>query len=507
MTQRHINIVLVEDDEDDHHLIVDMLSEIEDGTHVVTWARSFEAGIECLSRDAADVYLVDFRIGARSGVEFMQEVKRLGDLTPVVFLTGMADRQIDLAAMEAGAYDFLRKSELTAAMLDRAIRYAISLAESRRILLERTVLLQATLDNTDAGICAVDRSGVLVTWNDRFAELLVQLYASSEGGSSPFDGEENLTGFNLSCKAPLLASTREELDAGDGRILAIHRNEIVDGGAVIVCRDITQHKLAEQALRSAIVQAEAASASKSAFLANVSHELRTPLNAIIGFAELMIGQTHGPLTCSEYEEYVSVIKQSGDALLGIINATLDLSRIEAKEYKLDPVGVTIADLIRTALGPLRQEADSKSLGFKISLQNDDMTVVCDENALNKVMGQLLSNAIKFSNNGDVISISAHEIDGAVHLEVADQGIGMDPEEIRRAQSSFSQADQQLARNYEGIGLGLALVGGLIELLGGRLTISSTPDAGTTVTAILPKSRDLLDELGDDIVSETVALSA
>ena len=507
MTQRPVNIVLVVDDEDDYHLTVNMLSEVEDTVHTVTWVRSFEAGIECLTKESTDICLVDYRIGERCGLEFVQAVQRLGDPVPIILLTGMDNPQTDLDAMEAGSYDFLRKSELTAVALDQAIRYSIKLAESRRVLLERTVLLQATLDNTGAAIGAVDRSGKLVTWNDRFSELLIKLTNNLEHDKPLFDADGGLLNFDLDKELPLFASSWDEFDAGDGCLLNIRRNGIADGGAVIVCHDITGQKQAEQALRDAIYQAQAASASKSAFLANISHEFRTPLNAIIGFSELMLGQSHGPLTCPEHEDYLSVIKQSGDSLLQTINTTIDLSRIEAGEYKLDPVEVMVSDLIHSALGPLRQPAGDKNLEFEVEVESNDLSLDCDENAMGKVIAQLLSNAIKFSEHGGIVSISAYQDDGAVYLEVTDQGIGMKPDEIRRALSSFSQIDQQFARKYEGAGLGLPLACALLKLLGGRMTISSDPDAGTTVAAIVPKSRDFRNELGEQIVSETVALSA
>ena len=487
MTQKPVQLLLVEDDEDDYLLTVDLIEEIRDAEHVVTWASSFEDGVDKLTSQGFDICLVDYRIGGRTGLDFVQEVKWLGLTVPIVLLTGMGDRETDIAAMQAGAYDFLQKSDLTTAMLDRAIRYSISLAESRQVLLEQTTLLQATLDNTGAAIAAIDATGRMVTWNDRFVELAMKISSAAAQNSGDDPNIPDLPDTRLEEWLPVFAKSWDEFDSGDGQVLSIRRNATPDGGAVIVCHDITQHKRAEQALRDAMLQAESASASKSAFLANVSHELRTPLNAIIGFAELMMGHAHGPVGCEEYEGYVSFIKESGNSLLRIINATLDLSRIEANEYPLDLHAADVEDVISSAIKQIAPLAETKAIHFEVSVEREGLSLLVDENALAKVFGQLLSNAIKFSHQEGLVTITARQFEDTVQFDLTDHGIGMDAAELERAMTSFSQVDEQLTRNYEGVGLGLPLARALVELHGGELTIRSTPGQGTTVAVALPRA--------------------
>ena len=485
MPHRAVRILLVEDDEDDYLLTMDLIKEIRDAAHEIVWACSFEDGIEKLIATQFDVCLVDFRIGGRTGLDFVQETKWMGLTVPIVFLTGMGDRQTDIAAMQAGAYDFLQKSDLTAAMLDRAIRYSVSLAESRRVLQEHTVLLQATLDNTGAAIAAVDQAGKLVTWNDRFVELALKVSTALERDSMESSKLPDLSNIRLVEWLPMFGQSWDEFDSGDGQILSIRRNNTADGGAVIVCNDITQHKRAEQAMRDAMLQAESASASKSAFLANISHELRTPLNAIIGFAELMMSHSHGPVGCTEYEGYVSFIKDSGDTLLRIINATLDLSRIEANEYPLDLHDVFVEEMVASSVRQISHDAQTKRIQFEVSVESDGLCVTVDENAIGKVLALLFSNAIKFSHSEGVITIAAKSTGEAVMLTVSDTGIGMDTSELERAMTSFSQVDDQLTRKYDGAGLGLPLARALVELHGGSLSIQSRRDEGTVISIILP----------------------
>jgi len=503
MDQTTIQILLVEDDEDDYLLTVDLLDDIEDFEHNVVWAPSFEAGIEKLTAGPVDICLVDYRIGGRTGLEFVEEAKQFGHHMPIVLLTGMGDRRTDIAAMKAGASDFLQKTDLTPAVLDRAIRYSINQAKSRRVLHEKTALLQVTLDNTGAGIGAIDSDGKLVTWNDKFVEILSELSAGTEDEIA--GGDRELAERRLDEWMPVFQRSWDEFECRDGKILSIHRNEIAEGGAVVVCHDITQHKLAEQALRDAMHQAEMASSAKSAFLANISHELRTPLNAIIGFAELMAGQVNGPVGCTEYEGYVAFIKESGDALLRIINATLDLARIEANEYPLDVIEVAVLDVFNGALRQVEHEAMEKDISFEVEIETDGMVLNADEGALVKVFAQLLSNAIKFSEDGSTVAVSARQVNGAIWLDVTDQGIGMDEPEIDRAVSSFSQIDQQLARKYEGVGLGLPLARSLVKLHSGRLKIKSALGAGTTVSVILQEPRGHARDFEPE--EQTVPLSA
>jgi PAS domain S-box-containing protein len=265
-----------------------------------------------------------------------------------------------------------------------------------------------------------------------------------------------------------------------------------DAGAFLGYRgtasDITREVLAQRSLRQAKEQAETASRAKSEFLANMSHELRTPLNAILGFAEIIRDRLLGPIT-DRYAEYAQDIHSSGSHLLGIINDILDLSKVEAGRVDLVEEIVDLQTIIRSVVLLLRERVANAELTLKTELPDALLLLRADERKLKQILMNLLSNAVKFTPPGGEILVHARvEGERGVVIEVADNGIGIAPEDIERALSPFGQVDSRLSRRYEGTGLGLPLARALAELHGGTLTLESALGRGTIVRITLPADR-------------------
>jgi signal transduction histidine kinase len=231
--------------------------------------------------------------------------------------------------------------------------------------------------------------------------------------------------------------------------------------------------------------AEAANKAKTQFLANMSHELRTPLNAIIGFSTLMRDTAHGPLP-QRYREYPELIVESGEHLLTIINSVLEIAKAESNQVALDRREVDLESIVRFSSDQVMQMARKAGITCEVETHDKLPRVCADAAKLRQVLINLLSNAIKFTPSGGkvVLKVMPDQHDGVAFL-VQDNGIGMKPEDIEIALTPFGQIDAQLARNYEGVGLGLPLSKRLIELHGGTLEISSVPSEGTTVVVRLP----------------------
>jgi len=264
----------------------------------------------------------------------------------------------------------------------------------------------------------------------------------------------------------------------------------IDGGETavqVVFRDVTERRQSEQELRGARDAAEAANRAKSEFLANMSHELRTPLNAVIGFAEIMAGEMLGSLA-PRYREYAQDIRESGNHLLSLINDILDLSKAEAGKLELREERCRLSDLVESCLRLLRERARRSDIELAILLDWDPV-LEADPRLMKQVLLNLVSNALKFTTEGGRVSIRSRRLpDSALAIEIADTGIGIAPENLRRIMEPFQQVDSALSRKYGGTGLGLPLARTMLELHGGALTLESAEGVGTTASVVLPATR-------------------
>ncbi|HUO93513.1 MAG TPA: ATP-binding protein [Rhizomicrobium sp.] len=253
--------------------------------------------------------------------------------------------------------------------------------------------------------------------------------------------------------------------------------------------DITAIVLDAQMLREAKARAEAANCAKSQFLANMSHELRTPLNAILGFSDIIAQQSMGPDAVERYVEYAEDIHKSGRHLLAIIDDILDLAKIEAGHAEISEREVELPRFAKTLETLLGHRFVELGIDFRIDLPKDVEAVRVDERKFAQLLLNLLSNALKFTPRGGSVSLSGQlGNDGSLVLCVRDTGIGIAAQDIATVLTPFGQVESAFSRKHHGTGLGLPLARSIAELHGGSLTLESAPNAGTTVTVILPRQR-------------------
>ena len=243
--------------------------------------------------------------------------------------------------------------------------------------------------------------------------------------------------------------------------------------------------LAEERAKQA-ERAESANQAKTMFLATMSHELRTPLNAIIGFSEIAVREIFGPIGNPRYKDYLVNIKRSGEDLLSIINDVLDLSKVEVGAYKFETETFDICDLLSTTARQLMPLMTTKAVAFKQDLPSS-LLVRADPRATRQIVVNLLSNSIKFTDAGGLVTLVARPaVDGAfVEFGVRDTGRGISPEDLDRVGRPFVQVGDAYRSEVKGTGLGLAISRTFATGMGGNLRISSQVGIGTTVTIQLP----------------------
>jgi PAS domain S-box-containing protein len=383
--------------------------------------------------------------------------------------------------------------------------------------------IEALVENTGDAIWSVDTRHRLITFNSAFA-----LAVEARTGREPHRGDlpDAVFGprdaawyralYERGLKGERFSLLREESVVGQPRTFEIFCNPVTEAGgatgAVMFGRDVTRRLQAEEALRVSKEEAEAANRAKSQFLANMSHELRTPLNSVIGFANILLKNKRGNLSSQDLG-FLERIMVNGRHLLALINEVLDLAKVEAgrMELELEPVGV--AELVRETVAQLEGQAREKRVRLlaRTPVQGA-RPLETDRAKLKQVLINLLGNAIKFSEGGEVtVNVETDPATNRVTaLAVQDTGIGIPPDRLETIFGPFQQADGSTSREYGGTGLGLTISRSICQLLGYELDAASAVGEGSTFTIRVeprpdppllhepgPEAREVLEAVADD----------
>ncbi|HEY5082131.1 MAG TPA: ATP-binding protein [Bauldia sp.] len=378
-----------------------------------------------------------------------------------------------------------------------------ALAEAMVRTEARAEELAAILDTATDGVIVMDNRGKIGSMN-RSAEALFGVEASQYHGryftdlladESQKAALDYLDGLASNGVASVLNDGREVIGrVPTGGLIPLFMTMGRIGTSDKFCavlRDITHWKNIEEELIAARRSAEAANTQKSDFLAKISHEIRTPLNAIIGFSEVMVGESFGPIGNDRYRDYLRDIHVSGAHLMSLINDLLDLSKIEAGKLDLSFEAVPVNATIQECVALMQPQANRERIIIRTSLSADVPNVVADQRSFRQILLNVLSNAVKFTRSGgQVIVSSTLEENGEVVVRVRDTGIGMSEKDIETALKPFRQVATAREDREHGTGLGLPLTKALVEANRATFAIDSAPNQGTLVRITFPTTRVL-----------------
>ncbi len=397
---------------------------------------------------------------------------------------------------------------------------AVDMSDQRRLEAENltaNLRLREAIEAFGESFVLWDADNRLVMCNSRFQKLHQLALSQVQAGTPYHDIAPYLTPPTYHSVAELnpdnaIQSGNYIVQMPDNRWLQLNERRTRDGGYVSVGTDITQLKDAERRQTQMIsdlkrsrqaleiqtdklnelaqryleqkAEAEGANRAKSEFLAKMSHDLRTPLNAILGFSEIMEKEMFGPLGHKKYHDYCNDISKSGHSLLAVIADILDMAELEAGKVKIERQTLPIDATLHDAFAAIRKEAEQKGITLI-----DDMTATgtlyADPRAINRILGHLLKNAVKFTPAGGRVTMSSRIVSGALNIYVEDTGVGIPRDALPKLAKPFTWVDLDSSKPSEGSGLGLAIARSFTELHGGGLRIRSNEGVGTIVLVHLP----------------------
>jgi PAS domain S-box-containing protein len=479
------SILLIEDNPADARLIQKALEERSVGQWNVVCVERLSEALAQLRANTFGVALLDLSLPDSEGFETINRVQSQAPQVPIIVLTGNEDEEFAIRAVQAGAQDYLMKGQIVPSALIRTIKYAIERHRLSQALHTSETRYRNLFENASDAIVSFTLEGQIISVNRGLEillgwtreELIGQHYQKLLTPSSAAQLEERIatiitTNRQRSNQTPFI-----ELDAvrRDGTIIPVEVSDdiLYDdwwrlAGVMIMARNMTFRKELER--------------RRTEFLAMLSHDIKNPLSVLIGYADYLQHevQEHGAVKSVEVLPW---IKSSALTILSLVNNYLDLSRIEDQQLILahEPLGIN--DLLNRIGHQYKGEALHRKIHFEMSLDPKLPWVASDPAALDRVLTNLIYNALKFTPNGGQVTVRSLQRGDEVVIGITDSGPGIVQEEIPLLFEKYRRAVG--TRRKEGMGLGLFIVKTLIERLGGRIEVASVVGRGTEFSVILP----------------------
>ncbi|MBD0400051.1 ATP-binding protein [Flammeovirga sp. EKP202] len=536
-----VKVLLIDDDEDDYIITEDVLDDIPFRSYELDWVSNYDDAVEIVSEGNHDVYIVDYLLGAKSGLDLIIECLKDHPFKPFILLTGQGDVKVDEQAMVAGASDYLVKGQITPQQLERAIRHSILHSKHLNHIQELNEKLeQRVQDRTrqlDNAIKTLQRSNedleLQIFERKKAEEELVKSQAIYKIIAHNFPYglisvlDENLnylfadgTGFkDLDLDADRIVGAKffkflsendpsriEEyqkcfklaqgvINTGEEVIfefkyknlnystiiVPIKNSRQQTKQVLVVMLNITQQTKAEEEIRKSLNKERQLNELKSRFVSMASHEFRTPLSTIMSSVSL-ISRYNLPEQEEKKEKHIKRIKSSVNNLTQILNDFLSISKLEEGKAFVHRSTIDVDSYIENLCDEMSSVTKQ---GQKIIINHDGISQFkTDPQILKNIIINLLSNAIKYSGIGDRIWVDSCIDDNELRVSIKDEGMGIPEKDQVHLFDRFFRAENAI--NIQGTGLGLNIVTKYIEMLNGSISFESKEDVGTTFSIKIPK---------------------
>jgi PAS domain S-box-containing protein len=509
---RPIHILILEDNQSDYELVRRELRKAGFDSEI-RWVQDRAAFLASLESFTPDIMLADYSLPGFDGVTALHLARQRFPEIPGIIVSGAIGEEVAIEALKKGATDYVLKQRLSrlGPVVRRALQEAEQLTDKKRAeqtLRESEERLRLMVEGVkDSALLMLDPQGRIATWNVGAQRL--GGYTADEIIGQPFSRfypPEDLAAGRPQRELDTAVAQGSSTDEGwrirkDGSLFwastTLTALRDPDGGLrgfARVTRDITERKRVEQE-RQNLLEAERAARSeaerlvrlKDEFLATVSHELRSPLGAIVGWTRLLANGK------ADHAKAVDIIARSASALTQLVEDLLDMSRILSGKTWLKRESVHSMELLTNAVETVRFAAEAKSIHIDVSFAPDLGLLECDPNRVQQVILNLLTNAIKFTDEGGCVMVAASQTHKDVIITVQDTGKGISPEFLPHLFERFRQEDGSVARRHGGLGLGLSIVKQLVELHGGTIQAESEGEGkGATFTVKLPRGHREVD---------------
>lgn len=485
MNDNKLQILIVDDDEDDYLITRDLLSEIEGSRFTWDWVSDWNKALDTINAGRHDVYLIDYHIGALTGLDLIKQAREHGCSAPLILLTGQSDKNVDFEATKIGAVDYLVKGKIDSDVLERSIRYSLEHTQVREALKASESRFRNLFDEAPIGYHELDAEGRITNINQTALRLLGYEMDDLKGQSiadflidrraSAESGQQCISFLELTSSGSIFEGSFRKKD---GSLLPV----------LMEIKSLENHHGDVMGFRGTIQdnsEREAVQRLKDEFVSVLSHELRTPLTSIRASLGLLAEGIVGEMT-DQAQNMLQIASRNTDRLVRLINDVLDIERIESGQITMERQICDAEDLMEQAAEAMKDLAKSSKVTLSVLAQ--PISIYSDPDRIVQVFTNLLGNAVKFSPEGGTVWLSVEQQEGqSIVFKVRDEGRGVPEDKFDSIFERFKQVDSSDSRDKGGTGLGLAICKSIVEQHGGRISVESTFGEGSTFAFTLPPS--------------------